>query len=254
MNAEIIIRHMVAGFLVLDARWVVRVANPRASTLLRSPGHQLVGKTIWECMPGLAGSEGERELRRLPGGRVERRFEFFSPSLYNWFEMWGVPAGDEVYVYLTDVTDRARAMQSDAVRESLRRVLMDAPVAISITRGADHRYELMNNALRAMLGGRSLEGLTARNALPEVDDALFDMLDRVYASGEPLTLQDLVVTYDREGNGTLYSGTFDVTYQPLRDTDGSVGGIISTAVETTTYARARRELAASSQLPDAPSH
>ena len=34
-------------------------------------------------------------------------------------------------------------------------------------------------------------------------------------SGEPLTLKDLEVTYDREGDGTLYRGTFDVTYQPF---------------------------------------
>lgn len=242
MNADIIIRHMVAGFLVLDARWVVRTANPRASTLLRSPGHRLVGSTIWECVPGLAESDAGQELRLVPNGRVERRFEFFSPSLYNWFEMWAVPAGEELYVYVMDVTDRARAMQSDAVRESLRRVLMDAPVAISITRGSDHRYELMNHASRALLGGRSLEGLTARNALPEVDAKLFEMLDQVYATGETLTLQDLPVTYDREGNGTLYSGTFDVTYQPLRDTNGTVSGIISTAVETTSFAVARRSL------------
>jgi len=243
MNADIIIRHIVAGFLVLDADWIVRVANPRVSTLLRRPGRALLGSSIWDCLPGLAGSDGERELRRVPGGRIERRFEFFSPSLYNWFEIWAVPAGDEVYLFILDVTDRARAMHSDAVRESLRRVLMDAPVAISITRGPDHRYELMNNAMRAMLGGRTLEGLTIRNALPELDPAIFDLLDGVYASGEPLTLQDLPATYDREGDGTLYSGTFDVTYQPLRDTDGGVGGIITTAVETTSFARARRELA-----------
>lgn len=148
-------------------------------------------------------------------------------------------------MFFRDVTDRERAIHTDALRESLRRVLMDAPVAISITRGPEHRYELINNAARQLIGGRNLEGLTARTALPEVDQSLFAVLDNVYRTGERVTLQDLEVKYDREGNGVLYSGSFDVTYQPMRDSDGKISGIIQTAVETTAFASARRKVRAS---------
>lgn len=201
---------------------------------------ELVGRTVWEVFPGLEASPAGAELRSTPHGRVQRRGEFFSPPLYNWFELWAAP-GDamEVYLFFRDVTDRERAMQSEAVRESVRRVLMDAPIAISITRGTEHRYELTNHASRALVGGRNLEGMTARNALPEVDPALFDILDRVYRDGETVTLQDLQVTYDRMGDGVMYTGTFDVTYQPMRDSDGSVSGIMQTAFETTALAARR---------------
>lgn len=243
LDAALILRHIVAGFLAVDAAWIVRLANPKACTLLRRATNALEGKSLWEAFPGLAESNVAAEVRALAGGRGERRFELFSPTLYNWFEIWGVPApSGEIYLFFQDVTDRARAVQSDAVREALRRSLMDAPIAISITRGPEHRYELLNTASRALVGGRNLEGMTARNALPEVDQRLFEIMDQVYQAGEPTTLRDFEVSYDRLGDGVLYTGTFDVTYQPMRGTDGSVEGIIQTAVETTEYVAARRQL------------
>jgi PAS domain-containing protein len=248
LDAALILRHIVAGFLAVDADWTVRVANPKACTLLRRPTPEIEGHSLWEAFPGLGESTAAADLRAAVGGRIERRYEVFSPTLYNWFELWAVPTSDgDLYLFFQDVTDRARAIQSDAVREALRRTLMDAPISITITRGAEHRYELLNQGARALVGGRDLEGMTARNALPEVDSRLFDVLDQVYRTGEPITLRDLEVTYDREGDGTLYTGVFDITYQPMRGADGSVEGLIQTAVETTAYAAARRRLGESAR-------
>lgn len=241
MNADIIVRHIGIGFLAVDADWNVRTSNTRASTLLRRRSGEIDGKPLWDAIPGLRDTSAADELKSAESGTVERRCEFFSPSLYNWFEIWCVPDGPDIrYVFFQDVTDRARAMQSDAVRESLRHILMDAPVAITITRGAEHRFEMLNAAARALVGGRNLEGLAARAALPEVDPMLFDILDRVYKTGERVALQDVVITYDRHGDGQSYTGTFDLLYLPLQSAAGQIEGIIQTSVETTRYAAARR--------------
>jgi PAS domain-containing protein len=240
MDTELIVRHMASGFLAVDREWRVTMANPKASALLRRSSAQLQAGSLWAAFPGLAGSPAENDLRLIPNGQIERKLEFFSPVLYNWFDIRGVPGPDgSVYIFFVDVSDRARAAQSEAVQRELRRILMEAPVAISITRGPEHRYEVTNAAARALVGDRELEGMTARNALPEVDEALFAILDNVYATGQPTTLSDLEVTYDRTGDGTRYTGTFDVTYQPMRGSDGKVEGIIQVAVETTRYARWR---------------
>ncbi|MBA3645459.1 MAG: PAS domain-containing protein [Gemmatimonadaceae bacterium] len=239
MNADVIVRHIVAGFFLVDADWMVRLGNPRASTLLRRPLSDIEGKALWDAIPGLRNTSAADKLMSSGSGTIERRTEFFSPTLYNWFEIWCVPDGPDVrYVFFTDVTDRARAMQSDAVRESLRHILMDAPVAITVTKGADHRLEMINTAARALLGDRNLEGLTLRAALPEVDSKIFELIDGVFETGEPVTMRDLVVTYDRNGDGHMYTGTFDVTYLPLRSTSGEIEGTIQTAVETTRYTAA----------------
>lgn len=51
-------------------------------------------------------------------------------------------------------------------------------------------------------------------------------------------MRDLSITYDRNGDGTLYTGTFDATYLPLRSTNGQIEGTIQTTVETTRYTAA----------------
>ena len=244
MDINVVVRHMIAGLVTVDANWRVRFANPRAETLLRRTSAGMVGRLLWDVIPDASNGPLQATARAaMEGGGVERRIEHFSPTLYNWFEFWMIPAEGGLYLFFRDVTDRARQMQSDAVRESLRRILMDAPIAISITRGREHRYDLTNNAARALLGGRNVEGLPARTALPEVEERLFAMLDEIYDTGEPVTLRDLEVTYDRNGDGGRYTGTFDVTYQPMREADGTVSGIVSTALETTEYAALRSERA-----------
>lgn len=223
---------MLAGFIAVDAEWRIARVNPRAESLLRRSAAELAGQLLWDAVPDLRGSAAERELRRVPGGRVERRVRHFSPTLYNWFELWAVPADDDVYVFFQDVSDRARLMQSDAVRDTVRQFLEDAPIAVSITRGPEHRFEFLNAAARALVGGRHLEGRTARAALSEADPALFAILDQVYASGEPVTLREREVTFDRTGDGQSQTSTFDVRYQPVREADGSISGLLSLSVET----------------------
>ena len=243
LTTDLLLRHTSDAVIAVDAAGIVVAANSRAETLLRLREDQLVGCPLVDCIPDLKGSRAEAHLADMPDGQVERRIDHFAATRYTWYEMRAIPLDGGRVLFLRDVTDRVRQARSEAVREAVRQIVMDAPVAISITRGPEHRYELVNAMSRRLVGEREMEGKTARAAFPEVDPALFDILDRVYAAGEPVTLHDLEVAFDRDGNGTLTRGTFDVTYQPLLEADGTVSGILSTSVETTAYAAERRRLA-----------
>jgi PAS domain S-box-containing protein len=231
MNHELIFRHTADAILVCDRSWTVTAANPRAETLLLRSGSALIGRPLREWVPDLADSRAEPELEQIATGTIERRVEHFSPSRYVWFEIRAVPDAGGTVLFMRDVTDRAREVRTEAVREAVREIVASAPVAISITRGPEHRYELVNNLSRELIGDRNVEGLTARNAFPEVDPALFDLLDQVYRTGEPISIKDLEVEFLR--NGVMRKGWFDVSYQPLRESDGSVSGIMSVSLETT---------------------
>ncbi len=237
MKAEVIIEHMIAGFIALDGSGVVTKVNARFANMVRIPAREIEGRSVFDVIPDLAGSRAEAMIREALDVRTNRRVDMFSPSLYNWFDIIVVPTEpDEVYLFVRDVTDRERAIQTDAMRETLHRILGEAPIAITITAGSEHRIELMNSAARALLGGRDMEGLTMKTALPELDDSFFGMMDHVFQTGEPMTIPNLEATYDREGNGKMYTGRFDVSYQPMRDASGVITGIVSTSVETTTTA------------------
>jgi PAS domain-containing protein len=239
MNREIILQHMSDGVVSADAQWRIVATNGRAETLLQKRGDELIGTSLWESMPDLGGSRAEQELRSVCESQFARRIEHFSPSRYMWFELHAVPTEQECLIFMRDVTDRARQMQGEAVRALMRQILMDAPIAVSIVRGAELRYEMVNHRARQLVGGRDIEGKTVRNAFPELEGTgLIEVLEDVFKSGKPLANRNVSVKLQHR-DGVLHEGVFDVTYQPLFDTDGTVWGVMSVAVEVTDYHRAR---------------
>lgn len=245
LDLELVFRHTSDAILGVDPEWKITHFNTRAEALLIGTTPLERGVPLSSCIADLAGSPSEEALRAVALGHVERRIEHFSPSRYTWFELRAVPSQGGLVVFLRDVTDRIRQSRTEAVQEAVRRIVMDAPIAITVTRGKDHRYELVNAMARALIGGRDIEGKTVRDAFPELDASLFELLDRVYASGTPYTAKDLEVTFDRDGSGTMVTATFDITYQPLFEADGSISGILTVSVETTDFAEARRRLESS---------
>lgn len=192
---------------------------------------QLLRAPLAQVIPDFEGSTAAAQFAAAAGGSVERRIDHFSPVRYTWYEIRVVPASGSTVLFIRDVTDRMRQTRSEAVREAIREIVMDAPIAITITRGPEHRYEVINNFARQLIGNRDVEGRTARNAFPEIDPALFDLLDDVYKRGTSHSMRNLTVRFDRDGDGESEEGTFDVTYQPLFESDGRVSGILSISVE-----------------------
>jgi PAS domain-containing protein len=201
-------------------------------------------------IPDVLGSPAEREIRDVAAGRVPRRVEHFSQSKYIWIEALVVPGGADgaggCELFMQNVSNRAKVMESDAVRAAVRRILVHAPIAITITRGPEHRYEMVNAAAQALVGRRDLEGRIARGAFPELAaSGLFEVLDEVYRTGVPYVGRQVPVRYDREGDGHLVEAVFDFTYQPLLEPDGRVWGIMTVAVEVPDYVGAHAPGAAS---------
>jgi len=56
MNADIIIRHIIGGFLCVNQESVIQRVNARALTMLRKPTRGIKGKALEEAFPGLTGS------------------------------------------------------------------------------------------------------------------------------------------------------------------------------------------------------
>jgi PAS domain-containing protein len=236
MSKDRLLQYISDGYLSVDRDWRIVAANAWAEGLLLRHGQPLVGRPLWEVVPDVAGSPAEQEIRAVAAGRVPRRVEHFSASKYIWLEALVVPGGADgaggCELFMQNVSNRAKVMESEAVRAAVRRILMHAPVAISITRGPEHRYEMVNAAAQGLVGRRDLEGQLARSAFPELaTSGLFEILDEVYRTGVPYAGRQVPVRYDREGDGHLVDAVFDFTYQPLLEPDGRAWGIMTVAVE-----------------------
>ncbi|HYI00310.1 PAS domain-containing protein, partial [Hyalangium sp.] len=139
--------------------------------------------------------------------------------------------------------ERSRLLvEVEAQRARLEELVMRAPAVMSVTRGPEHRYVLCNPRYRHLLGGRDVTGLTAREAQPEMEgQGIFEIMDRVFATGEPFVGKELPVSLGGRGGAVpTAENYFDFVYQPLRDSEGRVEGIASFAFEVTDQVLARR--------------
>lgn len=111
-------------------------------------------------------------------------------------------------------------------------VYQNAPFMVAVTLGPDHVYSFVNR-LAAQVAGRpaeSLVGKSLRGAYPDVDPTFTSALDHVYASGVPWSVAEAVVTWTHL-DGTTRAGKANLMFQPLRDAEGRVVGLLHIGAE-----------------------
>jgi PAS domain-containing protein len=121
----------------------------------------------------------------------------------------------------------------------VRQLFLEAEPQICVLRGPELRYEAVNEAFRHAVGNRPTIGRTMRETFPELEgQGIFEHVERVYTTGEPLIEHEAVRRWDR-GSG-VEPRVVDLVLQPLRDEDDRVNGVVSFAVDVTDLAARRR--------------
>lgn len=149
-----------------------------------------------------------------------------------------------------DVTEQRRLQREVEVeRNRLVEVFRQAPALIAVTQGPTHRISTANAVFRRVLGAhRPIEGLDVRDAFPELEgQGFFELLDGVFATGEPFVGNEILARFDRDGTGVVTDGFFNFVYQPLRDAHDAVTGILIHAVEVTGQVLARKDAEAKAE-------
>ena len=105
--------------------------------------------------------------------------------------------------------------------------------------------QLYNDAYRPCLGTRSLHpsalGARGREFWPEIWDVIGPQIDQVMTGGNAMLLEDQHLPMDRRGR--LDDAWFTFSFNPVRDSDGSVGGTLVVCLESTHRIIAERERA-----------
>jgi PAS domain S-box-containing protein len=129
------------------------------------------------------------------------------------------------------------------VRNQLRDFFVEAPAAMALLSGPDHRFVFANRAYLKMAGrGRNeIIGQFVKDALPElIDQGFLDLLNRVYQTGEVFAASEREVSLTRAGKKqTIY---VDFTYFPMRNLTGEIEGILFQGIDVTEHMLARYEL------------
>jgi PAS domain S-box-containing protein len=259
-----VIDNAPVGIIIAEApSGAIVMGNPRLEEIL---GHPLLRSESVEAYREWTGyhPDGRRvEGHEYPLARVLATGQPAGPDPYlyergdgvrRWVQITGVPVRNvrgemtHALVVLDDVDAEKRAAEEREVligqlaaeRSRLRELFMQAPAMIAVLRGPEHVFELANPPYLATVGGREVLGKSIRQAIPEVEgQGYFEMLDGVYASGQGVVGNESYVLIDRHGTGQLEEGYYNFVFQPLREADGTVSGILIHAVEVTEQVRSR---------------
>ena len=158
----------------------------------------------------------------------------------------GAVAG--VLCIVSETTSRVLTQRHLATeRERLAQMFEQAPSFMAMLEGPDHRFALANPAYRRLLGRQDILGLPVRDVAPEVvAQGFVDLLDRVFASGQPFRGR-APLELAREEGGPLERFHLDFVYQPIRDATGRVTGIFVEGADVTEAVHAAADLAESEE-------
>lgn len=208
-------------------------------------GHAL-GQRAEEAWAEIWEGAGPRILA-AKGGQPCHNEDQFTPIRRNgkideaWFTYSYSPAFNAdgtiggVLVTFLETTRRVmaeRAMQGERTR--LLSLFQQAPAIFAVLRGPEHVFEMANPAYLRLVGGREVLGKPLAEAVPEaVEQGFVNALDRVYRTGEPYCGHNVLFTATREGAQESEDLYLNFIFQPLREADGSIEGVLVLGVDMT---------------------
>jgi PAS domain S-box-containing protein len=159
--------------------------------------------------------------------------------------------------FVRDITDRKRLEQERSSlirelqqqRERLADLFQQAPAFFAVLSGPDYVFEMINPLYQELMGQRDLIGKSVREAVPEAEGQGFiALLDEVYQSGKSFVGRRTPIRLARTASQPLEERFLDFVYQPRREADGAISGIIVLGVDVTESKRAEVALMQTEKL------
>ncbi len=238
---------------IFDLQCHFTYANRALLDFWQKPLEEVVGKNASQLnYPNELAARIERQLKQVidtkrpvrdhtafPGAEGEiRHFEYIFVPVLDPGGIVEAVAGSS-----RDITDRERMQKAlSASEQKLQQVFAQAPVAIVVFRGRDFVVEMANPTYRAQLRGRDLVGRPFAEVVPELGQDVWDVFHRVFDTGEPFVANEWQIPYDADRDGIVEDHWFNVAYNPLRDFDGAISGMIAVMTDVTAHVVSRREL------------
>ncbi|MDP9375331.1 MAG: PAS domain-containing protein, partial [Chloroflexota bacterium] len=259
--AEAVVDTVREPLLVLDARLRVQTANRAFYHAFRVAPAETEGRPLYDLGGGGWAIPALRDLLEeivprdtaVEGYEVEHDF----PRLGRRVMLLNARKLDReddraprILLAIEDITERRRQERvaaaayddAQAARRRLHDLFMQAPALIGVLRGREGIVELFNPRFHQLWGNRDVVGKTMREAWPELEgQGYFELVERVYDTGEPVFGDEYPALIDRHNEGVLDEAFFNFVYHPTRDAAGAVDGVMIFGVEVTDQVRARRE-------------
>lgn len=253
---ELITGADIATAVYVGREMTIQYAN-EAMLRLWGKDASVIGKTVRQALPELEGQPFHQQLDQvyttgitywgkedrgeiMVNGRLQTfYFNFSYKALRN--------ADGEIYGILnmaTDVTEQVKAKQRLVESErNLRNTILQAPVAMCIMLGPAHVVDIANDAM-IELWGKPKENVIHKPIFEGLPDAreqgLEQILDNVYQTGTPFRGFEHPVKLLRNGKTEVVFQNF--VYEPYKDADGNILGVLAISIDVTQQVLARQKI------------
>ena len=262
-----VIEHAPVGIVIADApSGRIVMGNRRTEEIFRHPvipSADVSGYREWVAFH----PDGRQvEGHEYPLGRVLSTGRSAGPDDYlyrrgdgtpGWVRITGAPIHDAhgrmtaALVVIDDIDTEVRALeererllgQVALERKLLREVVENAPAVMALYSGPEHVITLVNPAWERTVGKSGAVGRPFREVFPEfAESGLFEILDRIYESGEPYARPETCVPLERWGSGVREETFWDLVWLPLAPREDGTRDVLVHAVETTAQVRSREQV------------
>lgn len=237
LRASEILESITEGFFGLDREWRYVYVNREAERILGLQPGELLGRTIWEAYPGLAGTPFEALYHQAMDQQRAGTVQAWYPDHERWYDVHAYPSANGISIYFRNVTeqrrieaDRARlAEEADRQRRIYEVALSGTPDLIYIF-DLDHRFIYANDPL-LQVWGVSREQAMGKSFLelgyPQWEADMHDReIEQIKATGQAIHGE---VQFD----GATGPRVWDYIFAPVFGADGTVVAVAGTARDTT---------------------
>ncbi|RYZ26043.1 MAG: PAS domain S-box protein, partial [Sphingobacteriales bacterium] len=205
-----------------------------------------VGRTARELLPGLEPHWFDIYGKVAATG-VPARFTEGSDSMGRWFDVYafslGNPGTRQVALLFSDITERKRT--EIILRESEMRfqnLVREATVGIVLLTGPEMKVEIANEAYGQLIDRTPAEllGRELFTIIPDTEAYFRPIIKQVFDTGAPYYLYDAPYTINKDGK--VIEGYLNAVYQPYRDQDRKVSGVLILCNDVTESMKARQAL------------
>ncbi|MDQ3365363.1 MAG: PAS domain S-box protein [Myxococcota bacterium] len=220
--------------------------NRAGAAVIAMDAAAVEGRRYLEFFPELAEQPFDVGFARVASGVSSlEHLELHHGATDRWSSQRLQRVNDRVIVWGEDITARKAAERAREVeRTRLLHLLAQAPFAVVVYEGADHRAALSNPKHDEMVSGRVRIGMPLVESMPELaGQPVIAVLDEVFSTGATRVAEQMRVELLRDG--AMQPRWFDLTWQPLRGPTGAVTEVLVCAVDVTVHVQAqqRREAA-----------
>lgn len=257
-----ILQSPVAMCILKGPAFVVEISNARMFELWGRGAGEMLNRPIFEALPevknqgleellqqvyntgiGVKASERPIQLPRKSGIKTE-----YINFVYEPFRD-GEGSVSGIICVATEVTEQVLARKRVEESEQNFRLLVEqAPVAMNVVKGPKYVLEIINPSMLEILGRNKEEVLNKPvfESMPELRNQGFEaLLHYVYKTGKRISANEHRIQLERDGETVTRYLNF--VYEPLKDTEGKVNGLMAVALDVTEQVTARRKIEESSE-------